>query len=644
MLAMDMVIDNSYARLTQAGLNLIQQALSIFDSDLRLAVCNRQYQLMFNLPDALTRAGTSFEETIRYLVVRGEYGDLEDIEEAVATRVDQARAFEPHYIERLRANGRWISVEGAPLSQGGWVTIYTDISEHKAQEMLLRARSEELSEQVFENAERLASANRALAATNAALEEAKRELIAIEARTRQVTEMMPAHIAHVDHDLRYTFSNHRLSDVMPGSAQNIVGLLMSKALSAETFARILPSFERALAGTAQVFEFNHEPSARRIRIALTPDKESRGVYVLSTDVTDEAQARAALQQGAKRALAAQLTSGLAHDFANLLTIILGLQGRLERLENLPEGAKPLIASTLGAARRGGMLLDRIARISGPRELQPQPVDLPQLLADLVAMARPSLGDAVAVTLQTEGIDQPLMLDPGTVQDSLLNLMLNARDAIGAQGGAAGGQITIHACALRETWVEISVSDTGGGFSEMALKRALDPFFSTKGSEGSGLGLSMVYDQVKLSGGTVQLANTEVGAVVVLRLPLRLAAGNAKPMLVLLVEDNEAIRAQTREQLRQMGHSVIETASVEEALQLLDLPELGFVLSDINLSGPLNGVDLAHTLRESHPMLGVALITSLPPYDPLRMEAPCPVIQKPVSDAALAAILIAGGAR
>ena len=387
-----------------------------------------------------------------------------------------------------------------------------------------------------------------------------------------------------------------------------------------------------------MFEINHEPSARRIRIALTPDKESRGVYVLSTDVTGEAQARAALQQGAKRALAAQLTSGLAHDFANLLTIMLGLQGRLERLEGLPEEARPLVTSTLGAARRGGMLLDRIARISGPRELQPQPVDLPQLLADLVAMARPSLGDAVTVTLQTEDVDQPLMLDPGTVQDSLLNLMLNARDAM----GEAGGQITIHACALRETWVEISVSDTGGGFSEMALKRGLDPFFSTKGSEGSGLGLSMVYDQVKLSGGTVQLANTEVGAVVVLRLPLRLATGNANPMLVLLVEDSDTIRAETRERLRQMGHSVIETASAEEALQLLDLPELGFVLSDINLSGPLNGVDLAQSLRESHPMLGVALVTSLPPYDPLRMEAPCPVIQKPVSDAALAAILIATG--
>jgi chromosome segregation ATPase len=129
----------------------------------------------------------------------------------VRTRVEAARAFQPHYMERQRANGRWISVEGAPLPQGGWVTVYTDITEIKLQEQLLRARSEELSGQLFAHAERLSLANRELAATNAALAEAKRELTEIEARTRLTTEMMPAHIAHVNRDLVYTYSNRRLS-------------------------------------------------------------------------------------------------------------------------------------------------------------------------------------------------------------------------------------------------------------------------------------------------------------------------------------------------------------------------------------------------------------------------------------------------
>mgnify|MGYP003632305096 CR=1 FL=1 len=178
--------------MTAAGLNLIQQALSIYDSDLKLAVCNRRFVEMFDLPPELGQPGASFAETIRYLVTRGEYGEVDEVEQAVAARVQAARAFEPHYMERMRPGGRWISVEGAPLTQGGWVTVYTDITEVKLQEALLRARSAELSDQVLANAERLSQANRALAATNTALEEAKRELTEIEARTRLTTEMMPA--------------------------------------------------------------------------------------------------------------------------------------------------------------------------------------------------------------------------------------------------------------------------------------------------------------------------------------------------------------------------------------------------------------------------------------------------------------------
>ena len=114
--------------LTQAGLNLIQQALSIYDRDLRLAVCNQRFQEMFDLPQSLVTPGATFADTIGFLAGRGEYGLVEDIPAFVAPRVEQARAFEPHYMERRRANGRWISVEGAPLPDGGWVTVYTDIT------------------------------------------------------------------------------------------------------------------------------------------------------------------------------------------------------------------------------------------------------------------------------------------------------------------------------------------------------------------------------------------------------------------------------------------------------------------------------------------------------------------------------------
>ena len=634
---------DSRAKMTQAGLNLIQQALSIYDRDLRLAVCNRRFQEMFDLPEDLVTPGAPFEATIRFLVARGEYGEVADPDEAVRVRVEQARAFQPHYMERTRANGRTISVEGSPLQQGGWVTVYTDITEIKAQEALLRGRSEELSEELLAHAERLAQTNRQLAATNAALEEAKRELTEMEARTRLVTEMMPAHIAHVGPDLIYTYSNRRLSSVMPGSQSDIVGRPVEEALGPETFARIEPGLRKALAGEASVFEFTHDSSGRRIRLALTPDRTGegavQGVYILSMDVTEEAQARAALSQTAKRELAAQLTSGLAHDFANLLTIILGLQGRVERMEGLPDEAAELARATLAAARRGGTLLDRIAAISGPREIRPAPTDIPTLLEELRVMAGPSLPEGVGLDILAGDLRRPILIDAGSLLDALLNLILNARDAL----APGSGRITLTARPVRDTWLEISVADTGPGFSEKALEHGLDPFFTTKGGEGSGLGLSMVYDHIKLMGGTVKLSNRpEGGAKVTLRLPLRSAdAEPAQPMLVLLVEDTEEIRINVREMLRGLGHNVIEAASAEEAAELADLPGLGLILSDIGLPGERSGVDFLRGLATAGHRARLMLMTSLPPGDPERARAGAiPVLTKPFTETELAAFLTA----
>lgn len=637
-------LEDTRLRLMNAGLNLIQQALSIFDSDLKLAVCNHRFQEMFGFPDALVRPGVAFEDIIIYLVDRGEYGPVDDRDEAIRTRVDAARAFVPHYMERRRANGRWISVEGAPLAQGGWVAVYTDITEVKLQEQLLKSRSEELSGELLKHAERLAQANRELAATNARLEETKRELVEMEARTRLTTEMMPAHIAHMNRNLRYTFSNRRLSAVMPGRPRDIVGLGAPEVLGS-AFDKIAPSLEQALQGRDSVHEFTDDDSGRRIRVAFTPDRVRtgpiNGVYILSMDVTEETQARAALAQTRKRELAAQLSSGLAHDFGNLLTIILGLQGRLLRAPELPEDVAELARATIAAARRGGVLLDRIAHISGHREIRIAPTDVEALLDDLNMMASPSLPESARLRVRIDGVLPPLMLDAGAVQDSLLNLILNARDALGPAGGQAGGEIALTARAVRDTWLEITVTDTGPGFSESALAHGLEPFFTTKGGEGSGLGLAMVYDQITLCGGTVRLANRpEGGACVTLRLPLRpVAAGQASGM-VLLIEDSTEIREAVRAMLRDLGFSVIEAASADEALQLAELPGIEIVLSDINLPGETSGLDLARHLR-ARGLKRLRLMTSLPKGDPLRRAAAAefPVLGKPFGPAALQASMM-----
>ncbi len=622
------------AALTQAGLNLIQQSLSIYDSDLRFVVGNRTFQTMFNLPDRLVTRGASFADTIRFLVESGEYGEVFDPEGFVRDRVEAARAFEPHYMERERSNGRVISVEGSPLPQGGWVTVYTDITAIKRQERLLRARSEELSDQVIAHSEELAGTNRALAATNAALQEAKRQLTEMEARARVTTEMMPAHIARIGRDLVYTYSNRQLGSVLPGRPREIVGRDIETVLGKEAYGKVQPNLAQALDGERSVLEFAHEESGRRVRVAFTPDVDDQGqvtgVYLLSMDVTEEAQARAALVQTRKRALAAQLTSGMAHDFSNLLTIILGLQSRLGQMA-LPDDARMLTEATMGAARRGGALLDRIATLSGAREVRPEPVEVAKLLSDTEVLARPSLPDGITLSTSCDGADDPVLLDTGAVQDALLNLILNAKDAL-----AGPGQITITARPVADTWLEIDVTDTGPGFSQDALDHALDAFYTTKGGEGSGLGLAMVYDQAKMVGGQVRLSNTGTGARVTMRLPLK----HARPLesrLVLLIEDQPDIRADVREKLVALGHQVIEAESGEEALELAGIDGIGLVLSDIMLGGDWTGDRLIAELDSRGLMAPKRLMSSLPIDDPRRAAAPC--LSKPFTQGQLAAFLI-----
>ena len=616
---------------TTAGLNLIAQALSIYDRDLRLVVCNSRFPDMFDLPPDLAQPGARFDETIRYLAKSGEYGEVTDVDAFVAARVEQARAFEPHYMERTRANGRTISVEGSPLPQGGWVTVYTDITRTKRSEELLRARSEELSDQVLAHAEELSATNRELAATITALEETKRQLTEVEARTRLTTEMMPAHIAHVDQNGLYTFSNRKLSTVIPGRPSEVLGDHISDVLGPSAFGRIEPNLKRAYQGEASVFEFTDTASSRRIRVAFTPEA-SGGVYILSMDITQETQARVALQQTRRRALAAQMVNGVAHDFSNLLTIILGMQSKLARMD-LPNDAQALVSATTAAARRGGDLLNRIGDMTGHRTYCPRATDLHGLLSDLKTLATPTLPQAMGLSVLDHTPNQALMLDAGMLQDALLNLILNARDACGTSG-----QITVSAHAIEDIWIEISVSDTGPGFSEDAMAQAIDPFFTTKGGEGSGLGLPMVYDMVKLAGGDLRLANTPTGASVALRLPFRPAPATSGG-LALLVEDNDTLRAEVREMLVSLDHTVIEATSVDEAVALAaDLPDIALILSDIRLEGAGTGLDLVDRLRGSQ--VPIVLMTSLPQQDPLHQSALrlVPVLQKPVSLSDLSVLL------
>jgi CheY-like chemotaxis protein len=268
-----------------------------------------------------------------------------------------------------------------------------------------------------------------------------------------------------------------------------------------------------------------------------------------------------------------------------------------------------------------------------RTLRPKPTDMHALLQDLKILATPSLPRDVGLSVLDHTPDAKLMLDAGMLQDALLNLILNARDACGGHG-----QITISAHTVSRIWIKITVTDTGPGFSTEALEQGLNPFFTTKGGEGSGLGLPMVYDMVKLAGGDLRLDNTTTGASITLRLPYR-AAPVVSGGLALLVEDNEALRAMFRDMLMDLGHSVIEATSVDEATALVaDLPDITVILSDIKLQGRGTGLDLLDRMQGTS--LPCILMTSLPPNDPLHQSAlsRAPVLHKPFTAMQLSALI------
>ncbi len=628
----------THESLTQAGLNLIKQAISIYDQDLRLVLANTQFQRMFDLPNELVEPGGSFEQTLRVLAERGDYGDLDDVDGFLAERVAQAKAFAPHYFERTRANGTTISVEGSPLQDGGWIAVYSDITQVKTQEALLRSRSADLSEELISRSEELARANRTLTATVTALEEAKHQLLASQARLNLTNSMIPAHIARVNREGVYTYTNHKLDTIVPGRSNNIVGMHMSQALGAAVYSQISEGFAATLRGEAPVVEFEHKEVGRHNRVAFTPDindaGEVIGAYLLSANVTEQVRARQALAHTRRRELAAQLTSGLAHDFGNLLTIILGEQDRLARLEDMPKGAIQSIETIKSAARRGGDLIAGLGDLVAQRSINIRLTDFAGFLKQTTLLAKAATPERITLSLVNEVSASHLMIDAGFAQDALLNLVLNAIDAIDGEG-----DVMVTVSVDTADCLVFCVEDTGLGFSSEALSNALAPFFTSKSDRaGRGLGLSTTFDFARSSGGTIRLTNRpEGGAQVSILIPYQ-PAKPVVPGVVLLVEDNVDIRQTVRAYLQRMGHAVIETDNVEEARKLALVGDVTFVVTDLILKDGGTGFALAEHLTQRRPDLPVLIITGLPSLDPQHQVAAgaYPILNKPFEFDALAA--------
>ncbi len=633
-------VTTSESDFLQAGLNLIDQAISIFDGDLKLAAWNTRFKTMFNLPQALVARGQSFEAIIRYLIEAGEYGQIDDVDLYVAERLEQARAFEPHYFERQRDNGAIISVEGHPLAKGGWVAVYTDISQTRAKERLLEARTQDLHGKVSIYASDLSSTNRELKASIAALEETKRQLMASEERMRMAFDYAPAHIAQISPARRYVYSNGGLSRLLPDMPSNIIGRSVAEVLGQATFDRVSPAIERAFQGQTQVVEFTHEADGKRLRVAFTPVQEAgrvAAVNALTLDITEETISRAMIAQANRRATAAMMVSGLAHDFSNLLLIIQAAQNELRQGHD-PEA----VEVTLRAAERGRELIARISKMTAGGSGKPERTDLVAVLKELDYLVRPLLSAGLRLVIQTQEEAIYVLLDRGYLVDCLINLVINAQHAIEGGGRVAGqeratGEISFD-LKMEGQRAHLRVRDTGEGFSPEALAHGFEPFFTTRSETGSGLGLSSVFDLSHQAGGTARLSNqASGGAQVDIFLPAeRGAGGAAHDGRVLLVENDSLLRADERQVIRQLGYQVLEASNGSEALALLESQRFAFMVSDLDLGEGPDGLALAEVAASQR--LPAIIISALPASNPRRQaaEARFAFISKPLNAAALAA--------
>src|SRR5713226_43983 len=344
----------------------------------------------------------------------------------------------------------------------------------------------------------------------------------------------------------------------------------------------------------------------------------------------------------------QLTGGVAHDFNNVLMAVLGNLDLL--LKSVPDdlAVRRLVDGAIRAAERGANLTKRMLAFARRQELSPEAVDAAQLVGGMAEMLRRSLGPAIEIAMQFETDLALIRVDPNQLELAILNLALNARDAM-----AQGGRLTIAARArLAEAgnvqgldpgeYVCLTVADTGTGMDEVTLKRAAEPFFTTKEvGKGTGLGLSMVYGLAAQSGGIARVSSSlGAGTTVELWLPVADSAAARPPRpsgagvtaptrrcCILLVDDDPLVTEATAGMLEQLGHRALIASSGILALELIRLePAIDLVITDQAMPG-MSGTELAARVRDARPTLPIVLATGFadPPSgdlpDVLRLDKP-----------------------
>ena len=357
-------------------------------------------------------------------------------------------------------------------------------------------------------------------------------------------------------------------------------------------------------------------------------------HIVGRDLTHQRQIEEALRQSQKMEAVGQLTGGLAHDFNNMLA---GISGSLELIQvRLEQGrltdVERYVVAAQGAARRAAALTHRLLAFSRRQTLEPKPTDVNRLVAGMEDLVRRTVGPGIEVEVASAGGLWSTLVDQGQLENALLNLCINARDAM-----PDGGRIVIETGnrwlderGARERdlepgqYVSLCVSDNGTGMPANVIDKAFDPFFTTKPiGQGTGLGLSMIYGFVRQSAGQVRIYSEEgQGTMVCLYLPRSNSAPTATDQdvttaperaeqgeTVLVVDDEATIRMLVVEVLQDLGYDTLEAADGQAAQRIIQSnTRIDLLVTDVGLPGGMNGRQLADAARESRPDLATLFIT------------------------------------
>ncbi|QZO02369.1 response regulator [Chenggangzhangella methanolivorans] len=460
--------------------------------------------------------------------------------------------------------------------------------------------------------------------------------------------------AHNDEFRRVNGFDTKLGDVFPDlfipEQRQVMRALMARALSGESFT-VVEEFGRPEFGQP-FWEITYTPLL---------DEEGRiiGAFHLALDISDRLRAEVeletaqdALRQSQKMEAMGQLTGGVAHDFNNLLTPIVGSLDLLQRRGVGGEREQRLIGGAIQSAERAKTLVQRLLAFARRQPLQPIPVDVGGLVGGMAELLSSTTGPQVRVVVEVADDLPPAKADPNQLEMALLNLGVNARDAM-PDGGtlritATGESVRTPRGDLRRGhYVRLSVADTGVGMDEATLSRAVEPFFSTKGiGKGTGLGLSMAHGLVAQLGGALTIQSQPgVGTNVELWLPISSATASAAEIapaqvgpvgsrgLALLVDDEEIVRASTADMLEEIGYRVQEASSAEAALSIVAEGARPDLLVTDHLMPGMSGVELARVLREQMPSLPVLIVSGYAEVEGIALDLPR--LTKPFRSAELA---------